>query len=259
VGGPCGATLGRAAFFVSTSARRFSGAVEDPALSPRRVHHLVRTSCRPARGTDLGSDTDRTFHLCGAVIRRWQPLVCLFQVRSTRSREQSPVLENHSRLQGISCACASCRAEKTAWVSRCRVLCRLPTRGRGRESAPGRSRETGVGESERDDRGCSPPGRIPQMEAASGKPKPEERGVRGFTWARAGGHLRALHCWLAVPSRARRVPLPPACMLTRRTRRRATRVLERSFRSGGSVGGRQLVCCVRHRHVETTGSRTSPD
>jgi hypothetical protein len=45
--------LRRAAFFVSTPARRFSGrrggAVEDPALSPRGVHHLVLSgdfSCR---------------------------------------------------------------------------------------------------------------------------------------------------------------------------------------------------------------------
>jgi hypothetical protein len=130
----------------------------------------------------------------------------------------------------------------------------LPTRGRDRESAPGRSRETGVGASERDDRRCSPPGRW--------RRRAENPNLRSVAFVGSRGRGLAgtcAACTAGSPSRARRVPLPPACMLTRRTRRRATRVLERSFRSGGSVGGRQLVCCVRHRHVETTGSLTSPD
>jgi hypothetical protein len=105
----------------------------------------------------------------------------------------------------------------------------LPTRGRDRESAPGRSRETGVGASERDDRRCSPPGR---WRRRAENPNLRSVGSRG----------RGLAGTCA------------ACTAGSPTRRRATRVLERSFRSGGWAPVRSCV-----RHVETTGSRASPD
>jgi hypothetical protein len=97
--------LRRAAFFVSTSARRFSGrrggAVEDPALSPRGVHHLVLSGAFSCRLEGPTNGLDSTYAV------RWGNGSHLLVASTTtaRSRDQSPVLKNHSRLEGISCAC----------------------------------------------------------------------------------------------------------------------------------------------------------